>query len=539
MGIKHQMFSLGLLSIICTATVGGLSYWAVTQLQQTIEHNKISSFALRNHMQIDMMHDALRGDVLAILNATAKNKQADFASIENDLKEHSDIIKKSVEQNQKLDIDPMIKNNLQEMAAPLNAYMESAIQLFDAAHHHPTEVDQRYEKFVKEFRAMEEKLEMVSNLMEKTVLQSVNNSDQLIINIKRIILGVLVFSAALILLAYRQISRKIYQQIGGEPAYAVEIANCIAKGDLSMTIQIDDKSQASLLFAIKTMQQSLSDLVKSVQYEGQEVNNASHVISQLALSAVSGADSQNDAASSVAAAVEELSTSISHISEHANQAAHISNEAEALSIRGSETIATTGTEMSQLSAVVSQAAEVIQHLGEKSQQITTIVQVIREIADQTNLLALNAAIEAARAGEQGRGFAVVADEVRKLAERTSESTQQITGMIKAVQDGVKESITQMQGAEASVKRGVHLAYEAQSAVQTIKNGSVQVYQLIADISHALGEQNTASQDIARNIEHITSIIADSRESSASNNKAAENLERCATALLHSTHAFKI
>ncbi len=180
----------------------------------------------------------------------------------------------------------------------------------------------------------------------------------------------------------------------------------------------------------------------------------------------------------------------------------------------------------------------IQSLGEKSHQITAIVQVIREIADQTNLLALNAAIEAARAGEQGRGFAVVADEVRKLAERTSESTQQITGMIKAVQDGVKESITQMQQAEESVKKGVHLANEAQTAVQTIRSGSVQVCQLIADISHALSEQSSASQEIARNIEHITSIISDSRESSASNKNASENLEQCAVALLQSVHVFK-
>ncbi len=141
--------------------------------------------------------------------------------------------------------------------------------------------------------------------------------------------------------------------MGGEPAYAVEIANRIADGDLSMTIQVEDKSQTSLLFAMKTMQHSLGNIVRSVQQEGQSVSGASHVISQLAISAVSGADSQNDAASSVATAVEELSTSISHISDHATQAAQISNEAEKLSIRGSETIATTGTEISQLSTVVS------------------------------------------------------------------------------------------------------------------------------------------------------------------------------------------
>ncbi|MES2205648.1 MAG: methyl-accepting chemotaxis protein [Pseudomonadota bacterium] len=314
----------------------------------------------------------------------------------------------------------------------------------------------------------------------------------------------------------------------------------VREGDLTTRFKIEGKDElVAIGKELNQMIASLSNLVLGMQEGGKSVSKASHVVSQMAAASALDATRQGDAASSVAAAVEELSVSITHISDHASQAEQISIEADTLSRRGGETIATAGAEISQLSGVVTQAADVIHSLGEKSQQITAIVQVIREIADQTNLLALNAAIEAARAGEQGRGFAVVADEVRKLAERTSESTQQITGMIQAVQSGVKDSVAQMQQAVDSVRRGVHLTQEAQTAVQAISTGSLNVRQLIADISHALSEQSSASQDIASNIERITNVISKSRESAASNKTAAENLENCASDLLQNVGAFKV
>jgi methyl-accepting chemotaxis protein len=287
----------------------------------------------------------------------------------------------------------------------------------------------------------------------------------------------------------------------------------------------------------KTLQ-GLRELAVNVQQEGRAVSDASRVVFKAAATSASNAEAQSDSASSVVAAVEELSTSIAHISDHAHHADEISASSDELLQQGGGTITTAGQEISQLSGVVSTAAEVIQSLGEKSHQITAIVQVIREIADQTNLLALNAAIEAARAGEQGRGFAVVADEVRKLAERTSESTQQITGMIQAVQTGVKDSVAQMQQAVDSVRRGVSLTQEAQEAVAKISEGSVQVRELIRDISHALSEQSSASQDIARNIERMTAMISDNQEAAREGKVAAENLAQSSSDLLSTAGAFK-
>jgi methyl-accepting chemotaxis protein len=159
------------------------------------------------------------------------------------------------------------------------------------------------------------------------------------------------------------------------------------------------------------------------------------------------------------------------------------------------------------------SARTISELEGYSAEISTIVGVIKDIADQTNLLALNAAIEAARAGEQGRGFAVVADEVRKLAERTANSTQQITAMIDKVQSGSRRAVEEM---EASVKRvsdGVELAHQAGNSISGIQSAAARVMQAVADIDRALKEQGVASRDIARNVEQVAQMTEQGSQSS--------------------------
>jgi methyl-accepting chemotaxis protein len=141
-------------------------------------------------------------------------------------------------------------------------------------------------------------------------------------------------------------------------------------------------------------------------------------------------------------------------------------------------------------------------MGESSQRISGIVGVIKDVADQTNLLALNAAIEAARAGEAGRGFAVVADEVRKLAERTAKATTEISEMVAAVQDNAHQAVSTMAETVSRVEEGVNLARESSQSMLSINEGARQVMQTVTDISNALSEQGAASNEIAANVENI-------------------------------------
>jgi methyl-accepting chemotaxis protein len=200
-----------------------------------------------------------------------------------------------------------------------------------------------------------------------------------------------------------------------------------------------------------------------------------------------------------------MTASIDQISEHARTAQQVSVESGSLSEQGGRIVDDTAREMECIADTVNESARIIEQLGKHSESISAIVNVIKEIADQTNLLALNAAIEAARAGEQGRGFAVVADEVRKLAERTTKSTTEISDMIGAIQQGTKGAVDSMKSGVTRVAEGVTLSRRAGESIAKIQQGTQEVRQSVGDISNAMSEQSLASNEIARGVEHIAQM----------------------------------
>ena len=328
----------------------------------------------------------------------------------------------------------------------------------------------------------------------------------------------LAFMAVVAVVLAAWIIRAVTRPLGAEPDDAKAVVARIAQGDLTQDIALRQGDSDSLLAAMRHMQISLRKLIGELKANADGVASAAHQLSPASEQLAIGTAQQSEAASSMAAAVEEMTVSINHVSDSAHEARQVTGETGEQSNNGKRVIQDTVAEMKEISRTVAEASETIHAVGENSQKISSIVQVIKDVADQTNLLALNAAIEAARAGEQGRGFAVVADEVRKLAERTAQATTEIGDMIDAVQSSAQAAVGTMQQAVARVEGGVEMANRAGESMSGISDGAERVVSAVNEISSALKEQSVASNEIASNVERIAQM---SEENSAATREAAD------------------
>ena len=317
----------------------------------------------------------------------------------------------------------------------------------------------------------------------------------------------------------------------------------LGAGDLTISVRDADGSSGNevqrLGHSLNVTAANVRSLVGEISAAAGRVNAAASEVESASHQAMEAAEQQSQSASGMAASVEEMSVSISHVAASAGDAAQVGDEAAESTHRGRDIVQKTVEEMEHIAGEIGRSAEVIHSLGERSQQISGIVGVIKEIADQTNLLALNAAIEAARAGEQGRGFAVVADEVRKLAERTSASTQEIADTIAAITGETQSAVTGMQVVSRQVEAGVAMAREAGEALQVIDANTEKSVSTVRDIADSTREQSVVSQEIARLVEQIAQMAEEGSATSTQNTEYARNLQTLAQELQMALQRFKV
>jgi methyl-accepting chemotaxis protein len=249
---------------------------------------------------------------------------------------------------------------------------------------------------------------------------------------------------------------------------------------------------------MERLQSSLGSITQNIEHLAGSAGKVAVAASQVAASS----SSQADEATATAAAIEHSSATINHVADHTRETVEISRQASGVSARGEEVARETAVEMSRIADSMRDSAKLISSLSQRSQDISGIVKVIKDIAEQTNLLALNAAIEAARAGEQGRGFAVVADEVRKLAERTAAATTEITDMIEAIQTEVTSAVGNLGARNEQVGQAVKLAEQVAGALAEINAGARRTEARIQEITNAASEQGVVSRQLAGHIERI-------------------------------------
>lgn len=285
--------------------------------------------------------------------------------------------------------------------------------------------------------------------------------------------------------------------------------------------------------------QSMNEALGNVNENAKEVALSVNEINMHTEEITRGAQEQTAQTTEVASAIEQMTRTIMENTQNANVAATAASEAGEKAKVGGDVVKQTIEGIGRIADVVDKSSRTIQSLGKSSDQIGEIIQVINDIADQTNLLALNAAIEAARAGEQGRGFAVVADEVRKLAERTTKATKEIEGMIKAIQKDTKEAVTVINDGTREVEEGKKLASSAVEALSGIISDSSEVSDLINQLAAASEEQSSTSEEISRSVGNISSVTENNSALTIQINGTVENLSRITNNLQDMLENFKL
>lgn len=352
-----------------------------------------------------------------------------------------------------------------------------------------------------------------------------------------LMLTVLVISVAVTVCISMLISKSVTVSLLNVQRTMLEIKNT---NDLTRRINIESDDE------IGQTSKTFNELIISLQSSLLSLSNNANGVSQAALELSSSAqqvarssEEQSSSASAMAATVEQVTVGITLITDGAREAQDISIKSGNLSSQGAEIIQNAAVAMMQIAETVKQTSTSIEALGLQSKQISSVVQVIKEVADQTNLLALNAAIEAARAGEQGRGFAVVADEVRKLAARTAKATEEISLMIQSIQGNTNIAMETMKTAVIKADRGAVLAQEAGVSINQIKDGSLKVVAVVNDISDSLNEQNSASQDIAVHVERVAQQAEENTAAAGQTANSAIQLEKLASDMRATVGRFKL
>jgi methyl-accepting chemotaxis protein len=314
----------------------------------------------------------------------------------------------------------------------------------------------------------------------------------------------------------------------------------IASGKLKTRLEVKSNDELGTLSrSVNDMTENLAEVISEVQASSNEVAGAATQIASGAEEMAAGMEEQRRQTSQVSAAVEQMSASVTEVAEKATGAAKRSDEGGEQAVKGGQIVQETIGGMNAISEQVNESVRSVGELGRRSEQIGEIIEVINDIADQTNLLALNAAIEAARAGEHGRGFAVVADEVRKLAERTTKATEEVADSIRAIQEETAQAVERMEAGKTRVDEGVQLAQNAGSALEQIVAGAREIAPMIQGIAAAAEQQSSAANEISGNVERINAVTNESADGVNQVAQAAGTLSQKAETLQGLVRRFEI
>ncbi|MBN8644342.1 MAG: methyl-accepting chemotaxis protein [Planctomycetes bacterium] len=533
LSVKARVLSLAFMGLAFTAVVAGVAVFQLRKGEAAAEQIRITGEALRNHLEGDMMHDALRGDVLAARLATSDEERA---GVREALNEHTDWFRKAVEANRGLEIPDAARRAIDEVGPSLANYVDVARRHVENGLSDPAKAASESGEFLAAFEDLETKMEQASDAIQAAANDARDSAATAALNAKLIVGGVTaaavitLFSVAMIIT--RRLSRSL--------ARCVQVMEAIASGDLTRRTEETGTDELGRMGAAADKAAvSMSELVGTIRAASGDVAGAATQIAASAEQLASGSKSQSSQVQRVASAVEEMSATVRDVAQRSGEAAHQAGESGKTAEEGRVVVTATIQDMGSINEAVTAGATSVTELGKQSESIGKVIEVIQDIAEQTNLLALNAAIEAARAGEHGRGFAVVADEVRKLADRTAKATGEVNTSIRSIQVETEQAVSKMHAGTERVRVGVERATGAGESLSRIVVGAQKVADAVSAIANAAQEQSRATDEISQSIASIASGAEEASRASAESAQAASGLSARAEQLNELVARFRV
>jgi len=534
--IKYKLLGYAIISIALAVTIGGTGFWGIGKVDRAMDDIVVSSKVLSNHLTADMMHDALNSDVLAALFASENNDQQALASINDDLEEHAAKFLDSLNANKILASDPEISETLNQALPALEAYIASSKNIIAMAANNREMAIAMLDDFDIAFYALADEMESLTELIENNTLSTQQTGDESVVLSKNVMLLLVIAGIGIMAVISWLISISIMRPLDK----LILVSDEISQGDLSQNIVASNNDEIGQLSdAMEQMRQRLREMITKISSTTMQLTSASDEISNISRQTMDGVQHQQQetdmavtAMNEMTLTVQEVATNISHTNSAAQDADHETKI-------GAEIVKKTVDQIQQLASQIDDTSGMINQVEKNSDEISTVLDVIKSIAEQTNLLALNAAIEAARAGEQGRGFAVVADEVRTLAGRTQEATEEINQMIEKLQQGSKEAVDAMQRSSEQVKVTVTQAEEAGDRLTTISTAVEKISDMSAQISTAAEEQGKVAEEINNTIISINDRSTETVNGSEKTSEASNKLTQMASELQGMVVEFKV